>query len=161
MTIDIRQLAPDFDRWDDLLALISRAFASMEGRIDPPSSARLLTLDSLRAKAGAEICIVAMADEKLVGCVFAAEREDYFYVGKLAVDPGSQGHGIGRALMQAIEAHAIRAGKPSLELQTRIELTDNQATFRKLGFVETARTAHAGYDRPTSITYRKEVAIAA
>ena len=49
----------------------------------------------------------------------------------------------------------LKAGKPMLELQTRIELTANQAAFRKLGFHETARTAHAGYDRPTSVTMRK------
>ncbi|TIN07524.1 MAG: GNAT family N-acetyltransferase, partial [Mesorhizobium sp.] len=27
--------------------------------------------------------------------------------------------------------------------------------FARLGFHETARTAHSGYDRPTSITMRK------
>ncbi len=158
MTVDICLVGPEFDRWDELLGLILHSFASMEGRIDPPSSARRLTADSLRAKAGEEACVIAMSDEKLVGCIFAAERDDHFYVGKLAVDPGSQSRGIARALMAAIEAHVVRAGKPSIELQTRIELTDNHAVFRKLGFIETARTAHAGYDRPTSITYRKTIA---
>ena len=49
-------------------------------------------------------------------------------------------------------------GKPALELQTRIELTGNHAAFRRMGFVETARTAHPGFDRPTSITFRKRLA---
>jgi hypothetical protein len=42
-----------------------------------------------------------------------------------------------------------------VELQTRIELVENHAIFAALGFVETARTAHKGYDRPTTLTFRK------
>jgi hypothetical protein len=45
-------------------------------------------------------------------------------------------------------------GLDHLELQTRVELTENHATFRAMGFVETGRTAHPGYDR-TSITFRR------
>ena len=45
-----------------------------------------------------------------------------------------------------------------MELQTRVELTGNQRAFRSLGFVETGRTAHQGYDRPTSVTMRKRLA---
>ena len=57
--------------------------------------------------------------------------------------------------MRAAEALARAAGKPVLELQARVELTGNQAAFSRLGFVETERTAHAGYNRPTSVTMRK------
>ena len=48
-----------------------------------------------------------------------------------------------------------RLGKPLLELQTRVELNGNHAAFARLGFRETERTAHAGYERPTSLTMRK------
>ena len=48
--------------------------------------------------------------------------------------------------------------KRFLELQTRIELTENHATFGALGFKKIAETAHPGYSRPTSITMRKLVA---
>ena len=58
-------------------------------------------------------------------------------------------------LMQAAEQLARQRGKRALELQTRIELVANHATFARMGFVEVARTAHEGFDRPTSITYRK------
>ena len=54
-------------------------------------------------------------------------------------------------------ALAVALHLPVLELQTRVELTENHATFRALGFVEVARTAHPGYDRPTSITFRRPV----
>jgi hypothetical protein len=57
--------------------------------------------------------------------------------------------------MQAVEQLAREGGKDAIELQTRIELTANHAAFARLGFRETERTAHPGYDRPTSITMRK------
>ena len=153
----ITQLAPGFDRWDELLSLIMRSFASMDGVIDPPSSAHLLGVESLRDKAGRETAFLALQDGRIAGCVFALARSADFYVGKLAVEPELQGQGIGKHLMQAVEDFARSRNKSAIELQTRIELTANHATFARLGFRETARTAHEGYDRPTSITMRKEL----
>lgn len=157
MTIDvtIARLPQDFDRWDELLDLIMRSFAYMDGVIDPPSSAHRLSPTNLRDKARDEVCFIATLDGRLVGCVFLAERADVFYVGKLAVDDNVRGAGIGRALMLSAERHAIGHGKPVLELQTRIELTANHSTFSRMGFVEFERTAHEGFDRATSITFRK------
>lgn len=154
----IDHLPDDFDRWADLLALIVRSFAYMDGVIDPPSSAHQLTPELLRAKAKDETCFIGELDGRLVGCIFVAERYQSFYVGKLAVDETVRGLGIGKALMQLAERHAIAHGKPVLELQTRIELAANHVTFARMGFVEFERTAHAGFDRPTSITLRKVLA---
>ena len=153
--ISIIGLPADFDRWDDLLALIRRAFAYMDGVIDPPSSAHLLSADSLAEKAKREAGFVAVENGRIVGCVFALERARDFYVGKLAVEPALQGQGVGARLMQAVEDLARERDKDAIELQARIELTANHAAFARLGFRETARTAHAGYDRSTSITMRK------
>lgn len=153
--LTVRQGAADFDGWEDLLALILRAFASMQGRIDPPSSALLLTPDGLRRKASVERIFLALSGGRLAGCAFLAERPAHFYLGKLAVEPELQGRGVGRALVAAVEEHARSAGKPAIELETRIELVENHAAFERLGFVEIGRTAHAGYSRPTSITMRK------
>ncbi|MGX9116598.1 GNAT family N-acetyltransferase [Mesorhizobium sp. BHbsci] len=155
--VSAEQLPADFDRWDEVLALIMRAFASMDGLIDPPSSAHRLTVENLRDKARQETGFAALKDGRIVGCVFVLERANDFYVGKLAVEPGFQGQGIGRQLMQAVEDFARNRGKPAIVLQTRIELTGNHAVFARLGFRETESTAHKGYDRPTSITMRKVI----
>ena len=48
--IAIERLPADFDRWPELLALILRSFAYMDGFIDPPSSALRLTPDLLARK---------------------------------------------------------------------------------------------------------------
>lgn len=153
--ISITGLPAHFDRWDDLLALIRRAFAYMDGIIDPPSSAHLLTADTLAEKAKRETGFLAIENGRVVGCVFALERAQDFYVGKLAVEPRLQAQGIGARLMRAVEDLARERGKDAIELQTRIELTTNHAAFARLGFRETERTAHEGYDKPTSITMRK------
>jgi GNAT superfamily N-acetyltransferase len=153
----VTQLAPGFERWDELLGLIMRAFAPMDGVIDPPSSAHLLSVESLRGKAGQEMVFLALQDGRIAGCIFALERTTDVYVGKLAVEPEFQGRGIGRQLMEAVVDLARGRNKSAIELQTRIELAANHATFARLGFRETARTAHQGYDRPTSITMRKEL----
>lgn len=153
--VTLLRISANSGRVEELLDLITRAFAYMDGVIDPPSSAHRLTVENLREKCEAEIAFAALDGEQLAGCVFLAEREDHFYLGKLAIDPDLQGKGIGRLLMKEAEAIAIAAGKPVIELQTRVELTGNQAAFTRMGFVETGRTAHAGFDRPTSITLRK------
>ncbi|WP_245464293.1 GNAT family N-acetyltransferase [Mesorhizobium sp. M8A.F.Ca.ET.021.01.1.1] len=155
--VSITRIPADFGRWGDVLALIMGAFAFMDGIIDPPSSAHLLTADALRTKALRETGFLALDGDRIVGCVFALERADGLYVGKLAVAPDRQGHGIGRRLMQAAEDLARSRGKAAIELETRIELTTNHAAFARLGFRETGRTAHDGYDRPTSITMRKTI----
>jgi predicted N-acetyltransferase YhbS len=154
----VARLEPAFSDWDGLLALILRAFAPMEGAIDPPSSAFRLTPESLRMKAGAETVFVARESSRLVGCLFAAGKGDALYLGKLAVEPARQRAGIGRALVAAAQAHALAEGRRALELQTRVELVGNQQAFARFGFTETARTAHPGFSRPTSITLRKELA---
>ncbi|MBX3569296.1 MAG: GNAT family N-acetyltransferase [Rhizobiaceae bacterium] len=144
-----------FDEWPRLLGLIRRAFASMDGIIDPPSSAHHLTVETLIAKASSETVFLGHMDGAMAGCAFVADRPGRLYVGKLAVEPASQGRGVGSRLLDAIEALARRRGVSVLELQTRVELTDNHRTFARWGFLETGRTAHPGYDRPTSITLRK------
>jgi N-acetylglutamate synthase-like GNAT family acetyltransferase len=70
------------------------------------------------------------------------------------VRPDLHGHGIGRALIAAARAEAQALGLKALELQTRVELTENHAFFARMGFVKVGETAHPGYERPTSVTMR-------
>jgi ribosomal protein S18 acetylase RimI-like enzyme len=150
----IRRAPDDFADWETVRALILEAFATMEGRIDPPSSALRLTARSIADDAAKGALLLADLDGALVGCVFVRPQADALYVAKLAVRPDLQGRGIGRALMAAARAEARARGLAALDLQVRIELTENQAAFARMGFVKTAETAHPGYRRPTSIAMR-------
>ncbi|MGO6815442.1 GNAT family N-acetyltransferase [Rhizobium leguminosarum] len=147
-----------FTRWDELLALILASFASMNGRIDPPSSALKLTTASLAEKAGTEIGHVAIDGEKLIGCLFLRPEADCLYVGKLAVLPEVQGKGLGKRLLTIAEETAAALGLPALRLETRIELTDNHAVFAAWGFSRTAEKAHPGFARTTFVEMRKVLA---
>lgn len=149
------QLATDPALWCPILDLLHEAFAYMEGRIDPPSSLRDLTPETLTRQAQlGEIWIIGAP----VACVFLTPRPGALYVGKLAVSASHRGQGLARQLIDLAETRARALNLPALELQTRVELVENQATFRALRFVEVGRTTHEGHARPTSITYRRPVA---
>jgi ribosomal protein S18 acetylase RimI-like enzyme len=150
-----RRAGPDSD-WTGTLALLRAAFAFMEGRIDPPSSLHRLTAEDISAMArDGEVWLIGDAPD---ACVFLTLKPGALYLGKLAVTDTARGQGYARRLIALAETRARAHALPVLELQTRVELTENQATFRALGFVETGRTAHPGYGRPTSITFRRDVA---
>ncbi|MBG0508245.1 GNAT family N-acetyltransferase [Agrobacterium sp. MOPV5] len=151
----IVRIGEEFDRWQELLALIMSSFAYMDGVIDPPSSAHRLTLENLAEKARVEIAFVALNDDELLGCLFCRPEPTCLYIGKLCVSPKAQGKGIGRMLVQKSEALARELALPALRLETRIELIANHARFAAWGFVKTAENAHAGYDRTTSIEMTK------
>ena len=153
-TIAIHRADPQGTDWQSVLEIILAAFAYMEDRIDPPSSALRLTVDAIRAQAEDGIVLLAEAGPTLAGCVFLTRRPDVMYLGKLAVDTARQGQGIGRRLFEAAAEAAREEGYREIELQARVELTENHAAFSAMGFRETGRTTHAGYDRPTSITMR-------
>jgi len=147
-----------FSAWSDLVNLVREAFAFMDGRIDPPSSLTKMGVEEFKAKAAEETLIVAHEDQTLVGCAFAAVRDDCVYVGKLAVAQSARRKGVARRLFAEADEIARRHGRRFLELQTRVELVENHATFAALGFTKIAETAHPGYDRATSITMRRLVA---
>ena len=155
--IEVSGLPPDFDDWHALHGLLVRAFASMDGRIDPPSSLTRMSVGDLRGKAQTEFVVIAREGQRLVGCGFGSVSGDNLHLSKLAVDPASQNRGILRLMLPLLESEARRLGLKDLELQTRVELTDNHAAFAALGFEKVAETAHPGYDRPTSFTFRKRL----
>lgn len=149
------QLATDPTLWPAILSLLHSEFAYMEGRINPPSSLHSLTPEALtRQTETGEIWVIGAPP---VACVFLTPKHGALYIGKLAVAAQHRGQGHARALIDLAEDRARALHLPALELQTRIELTENHATFRALGFHEVARTAHPGHDRPTSITFRRSI----
>ncbi|MEW2914776.1 GNAT family N-acetyltransferase [Leisingera sp. JC11] len=150
-----RRLAPDDPSLVDVLDLIRRSFACMEGRIDPPSSMHLLTLAALQDQCrSGEIWATGTPPS---ACVFLTPRPDCLYLGKLAVEEAQRGTGLARALVALAAARASALGLPVLRLQTRVELTENHAAFARMGFRKTGETAHPGFDRPTSVTMEKPV----
>lgn len=137
--------------WTALLGLIQRAFAGMEGRIDPPSSMHRLTAADLEHHPG-EVWVIGRPP---IACVLLTPKGDALHIGKLSVDPAHQGQGLAKTLIAMAETRARALGLARLELQSRVELVENHAIFFALGFKQTETTAHPGYDHPTSLVFTK------
>lgn len=157
MAVTITQVDEAFSDWQTLLSLLHQAFEYQNGRINPPSSLHRLDVKSIAQKAQQERLFLAWAGSQIIGCLFAKPCQDCVYVGKLAILKKWQGQGIGKRLMGQAISFAKREGYSELELQVRIELVENQAVFAAMGFIESNRTAHLGFDKPTSITMRKPI----
>jgi ribosomal protein S18 acetylase RimI-like enzyme len=136
-------------------ALITRAFAGMHTRIDPPSSLALLTVDSLQS--GGEVWAIGHPP---IACMILTPHVGHLYLGKLAVDPAQRGRGLARILIAHAVARARLLKLPKIQLLTRVELVENHLTFARLGFTQTATFTHPGFTRPTALTFTKEVPLA-
>ena len=77
---------------------------------------------------------MAFEGETLVGLVEMVERPDDVLIENLAVDPGRQGHGIGKALLEDAEAVAMDRGTPMLRLYTNARFAENLAFYARRGF---------------------------
>ncbi len=153
----MKRVRPPYD-FGAIHALLVSSFAYMAGRIDPPSSLHRMTAATLEQEAREKELWVIEDAGRPVACMILIPKPDTLYLGKLAVDADRRGQGLARRLIEQAETRARRLALPSITLQTRVELTENHVTFGKLGFMQTGATAHAGYDRPTSLTFTKTVA---
>ena len=157
---DLRQAGASDDH-AAILALVQTSFAYMEARIDPPSSMHRMTVTSVREHVLAEeVWIAEDSSGGVAACVFFTGTPDCLYLGKMAVRADCRGGGLARRMVAKAAERAHALGLPLLELETRIELTENHQAFARLGFVKTGEKAHAGYDRPTSITMQRPVSSA-
>jgi ribosomal protein S18 acetylase RimI-like enzyme len=139
-------------------ATIAAAFEQYRGKLKPESGAFRETAkgigQELRRGAGA---IIAERNGHIVGCVMTKMQEGDMYFGRLAVLPEARRLGVAKLLIDAVEAEARHRGLPGVRLGVRIVLTANQRLFTSLGYVETSRDAHPGFDHPTSINMRKSL----
>jgi ribosomal protein S18 acetylase RimI-like enzyme len=90
---------------------------------------------------------VAESDGVIVGLVAVGETEEGFAVENVAVDPDHQGRGLGRTLLELAEAEARRAGHDSIYLFTHEKMTENQALYARIGYVEYDRRSEHGLSR--------------
>jgi ribosomal protein S18 acetylase RimI-like enzyme len=80
--------------------------------------------------------LLAHENGRLVASVYYELRGDHGYIGMLAVRPGQQRRGLGRAMTQAAEGILRAAGCKVAELTVVNLRTALLAAYRKLGYVE-------------------------
>ena len=135
--------------------LLAQAFAPMEGRIDPPSSMRELSPETVATKCGVEDLVIARHGDQVVGCLFAKQECMTYVLGKIAVARHLRQRGIARAMVEAAADRATGLGLDALELQSRVELTENHAAFYSMGFRQSGTFTHPGYAEPTSLVFTR------
>lgn len=137
---DIRRaLAADLPA---IKALITAAYARYLSRMDKPP-APLLRDYGPSVREGTTWVI----GSPIIAVLTLYPRPDHMYVENVAVDPGAQGHGFGRALMGFAEVEAGRRGLRRMALVTHEAMTENQAIYARLGYTEVERRAQDGYRR--------------
>ncbi|NNK16948.1 MAG: GNAT family N-acetyltransferase [Sulfitobacter sp.] len=155
MALSLRRHQADDAALSDILTLIRESFAYMDGRVDPPSSMHRLTLNTLQTQA--QTGEIWSLGPPPAACVLFQPMPDALYIGKLSVAERARGQGLARRLIAHAALRAKSLDLPALELQSRVELTENHTAFQAMGFHEVGRTAHDGYTVPTSITFRRSV----
>jgi ribosomal protein S18 acetylase RimI-like enzyme len=89
-----------------------------------------------KLKVGADLFLVDERDAKIAGSVMGGYEGHRGWINYLAVSPGYQRQGIGRALMAEVQRKLIDLGCPKINLQVR---STNQAViafYEALGFAD-------------------------
>ena len=90
---------------------------------------------------------VAERGGEIVGVLVVWEAAEGFLLDNVAVHPDGQGAGIGHALLELAEEKARAAGYDSIYLYTQEVMTENQALYERIGYVEYARRTEIGLNR--------------
>ena len=85
--------------------------------------------------------------DRIIGVLVLAVTEEGFLLENVAVDPSHRGKGLGRILLEFAEAEARREGFESIYLYTHEKMTENQALYAKIGYVEFERRTEKGLPR--------------
>lgn len=130
---------------------VRAAFSPYIERIGKPPAPMLVDFPTIIS--GGKVW-VAEADHRVAGVLVQYATEHGFYIDTVAVLPGLQGTGIGRALLIFAEDEAQKRGFSSIYLCTNVKMTENQVFYPKIGYLEYERKTDEGYDR---IFYRKQL----
>lgn len=81
----------------------------------------------------------------IVGVIVTAINDEGFLIDNVAVHPSQRGKGLGKALLEFAEAGARRAGFDSIYLYTHEMMTENQAIYARIGYVEYDRRSQGDF----------------
>ena len=90
---------------------------------------------------------VAESRGTIVGVLVLDITDEGFLLETVGVDPANRGKGLGRILLELSESEARTAGFDSIYLYTHQLMTENQALYAKIGYVEYDRRVDDGLPR--------------
>ena len=123
---------------DDLAHCMVSAYATYQERMGgerlPP-----MDVDYSTEIANYPTWVVESMEGNILGGLIMDIEENKASIANIAVDPQSQGQGIGGALMNLAEEQAKTRGFSSLDLATHSLLEENVSLYLHLGWQETGR----------------------
>jgi ribosomal protein S18 acetylase RimI-like enzyme len=99
------------------------------------------------AEIAADHVVVIEVGGVVAGYMIAWPETDAYFIDAIAVDPGRQGQGLGRQLIDHAVDKARHFHLPAIQLYTNVAMTENLSMYAHLGFVETHRAMEKGFHR--------------
>jgi ribosomal protein S18 acetylase RimI-like enzyme len=127
-----------------IAALVGAAYAMYIPRMGKEPGPMLADYDAIVVRGEASVLEIAGA---LAGVVVLIDEPDHLLLENVAVAPERKGQGLGRRLVAFSEGEARRRGYAEIRLYAHETMTENQALYTHLGFVETHRAEQDGYAR--------------
>ncbi|MEA2481887.1 MAG: hypothetical protein QOJ07_3809 [Thermoleophilaceae bacterium] len=147
----IRPALPD--DVDAIRALVERAYIRYVDRM----GLRPAPMDEdyeARVACG-QVHVAERPDGAVAGLIVLLAADDHVLVENVAVAPGDQGRGHGRALLAFAEEQARALRLPEVRLYTHVTMTENRAIYPHLGYREDRVETGPGWKR---VHFRKTVA---
>ncbi len=137
-------------------ALIEALNAELLGRY-PEEGACHFQLDAHEVVAGQGAFLIAFSAGTPVGCGAVRRLESQTgEIKRMFVVPPARGRGVGRAILNALEAEARALWFNRLVLETGVRQTEAQALYRRAGFTQIAPFGEYA-NSPLSICMAKEL----
>ena len=141
--VTVRPIRPDDA--GEVMTLQRAAFVSealIYGTADMPPLTQ--TLEEVQAELIDNLGCVALAGTRMVGAVRARRDGELLLVGRIAIAPDQQGHGIGTLLLGAVERRGLEAGATEAELFTGSLSEANMRLYHREGYAESQRVPSDG-----------------
>lgn len=127
-TLSIRPVDPTSPAVAELVAVLD----ALQTALYPPASVHSLPLYLLK-RDNAEF-LGAYLGDRLVGCGGYINYGEFGELKRMIVDPAARGQGIGRQLLEALEANALAAGLTKLRLETGIAQPEALRLYQRSGY---------------------------
>ncbi|MDI6942113.1 GNAT family N-acetyltransferase [Microbacterium barkeri] len=138
LDLDIREIREEDA--GEVMTLQRAAFVSeaqIYGSADMPPLTQ--TLDEVRWELRENLGCVALDGGRMVGALRARIDGELLLIGRIAIAPDMQGHGIGSRLLDAVEVRGASAGAREAELFTGSLSEANIRLYERQGYRETER----------------------
>jgi putative acetyltransferase len=139
---------------DTLIAALNEELTAMY----PEPGATHFRLDPAEVAPGRGAFLVAYRDDTPVGCGAVRRLDsDTAEIKRMYVAPQLRGHGVGRALVDALEREARDLGVQRLVLETGIRQMAAMAMYRRAGFIDIPAFGEYQASSTTSVCMAKEL----